>query len=104
MKAFANRGTPLVPGLRRDIVEQALALPYEAKAGRTFYRELLKKVHPRAFAAPILSGGSPMPRHRLDLVALAVLVPELLGFLDLALCEVLRVEGREPLAVAVVDR
>ena len=72
LKAFANRGTPLMPGLRRDIVQQALALPYAAKAGGAFYRDLLKKVHPQALDAPVISGGTPVPRHRLDLAAIGL--------------------------------
>ncbi len=72
LKAFGTFGTPLLPGLCRDIVEEGMAVPYADKAGGAFYRDLLQRVHPHALRAPLLSAGSPVARHRLDMAALAL--------------------------------
>ncbi|HYW92527.1 MAG TPA: hypothetical protein VFA95_08730 [Gammaproteobacteria bacterium] len=79
LKAYANRATPFLPGMRRDLVEQALAVPHSAKAGGSFYRRLLREIHPRALDAPLFSGGQPVPRHGVDAAAIALRLRARLG-------------------------
>jgi len=69
LKAFADRGIPLIPGMHREVLALAACLPYAARRGSRMYLDMLQKINPRALKAPLISGGHPVHRTAIDLSA-----------------------------------
>lgn len=66
LKVYSNRTRAFIPGLSKDFIAHAAAIPFGEKQGGRFYRSLFAKLDPRALAAPFLSGGELMRGGRYD--------------------------------------
>lgn len=60
LKVYANRADTFTPGLSKDFMTHASAIPFREKQHARFYRNLFARLDKRALAVPFLSGGELM--------------------------------------------
>lgn len=60
LKVYANRADAFTPGLSKDFMTHAAAIPFEEKGHSRFYRRLLAQLDKRSLRVPFLSGGELM--------------------------------------------
>ena len=64
LKVYANRARAFVPGLSKDFMTHAAAIPFEEKQHGQFYRHLFAQLDKRALGVPFVSGGELMTGER----------------------------------------
>jgi hypothetical protein len=60
LKVYANRADAFTPGLAKEFMTHAAAIPFQEKQHGKFYRELFARLDKRSLAVPFLSGGELM--------------------------------------------
>lgn len=67
LKVYASRTDAFTPGLSKDFMTHAAAIPFCEKQHGRFYRSLFTRLDKRSLAVPFLSGGELMPGARANL-------------------------------------
>lgn len=67
LKVYATRTLPFIPGTSAEMLSHAAGLPAEERRDARFHMRLLRRIGARALAAPLISGGTPVRRSRVDL-------------------------------------
>jgi hypothetical protein len=60
LKVYANRSDAFVPGLSKDFMTHAVAIPFREKRHGKYYRDLFARLDKRSLTLPFLSGGQLM--------------------------------------------